>query len=38
MGDNINKNTSPGNVKKGRNDYKIIHRLHDILKPCSKKV
>lgn len=37
MGDSVNKNTSPGNVKKGKNDNKIIRRLQDIFKPSSKK-
>lgn len=37
MGDSVDKNTSPGNVKKGKNDNKNIRRLHDIFKPSSKK-
>ena len=37
MGDSVDKNTSPENVKKRKNDNKIFRRLHDIFKPSSKK-
>ena len=37
MGNSVDKYTSPGDVKKRKNDNKIIRRLHDIFKPSSKK-
>lgn len=37
MGDSVDKNTLPEDVKKRKNDNKIFRRLHDIFKPSSKK-